>query len=98
MWRIILSVVLACLFVWFGFLGVWTQAERFPDSMAWVLLAPFAPGLGMAALANRLGMNDPDFGKYWLILYGVNLVVWTAVFYGLATVYVQRRERRQAES
>ena len=93
--RIIVSVVLAGLFVWFGFLGVWTQAERFPDSMARVLLAPFAPGLGTATLANRLGMNDSDFGKYWLLFYGVNIAFWAAIFYGLATVYARRRKRRR---
>lgn len=49
-------------------------------------------------MANRLGMNDPGFGKYWLIFYGVNLVVWSAIFYGAATVYVWRRQRLEKGS
>lgn len=93
--RIVVCVILAGIFVWFATAWTWTHVERFPDFMTWVILAPVAPGLGVAALAHRLGMNDPDSGKYWLILYGVNLVVWSAVFYGLATIYVRRRERRR---
>ena len=60
----------------------------------WITLAPFAPGLAVAALATWLGMDDPDYLKYWLLFYGANLLVWTVVFYGLATLYVRRRERR----
>jgi hypothetical protein len=93
--RILLSVVLAGLLASFGFYWFWTHAGRLPDPMEWVMLAPFAPGIGVAALANQLGMNDPDSGRAGALMFVGDTVFWTAVFYGLATVYVRRQTRRR---
>ena len=95
--RALFSVVSACLFVWSGFYLVWMVAERLPKPLVWAALAPFAPGLGVAASTTRLGLNDPSDLKWWLFFYGVNAAVWAVVFYALATLYVRRKERRRAE-
>lgn len=93
--RILLSVVLAGLFASFGFYWSWSHAGLLPDSMERVALAPFAPGIGVAALANHLGMNDPDSGRAGVLMFVGDTIFWSAVFYGLATVYIRRRERRR---
>ena len=83
--RVLFSLIAAGLFVWSGFYLVSMVAERLPKPLMWAALAPFAPGLGVAASTTHLGLNDPSDLKWWLFFYGVDAAVWVMVFYGLVT-------------
>lgn len=94
--RALLSVVLAALFGSLGFYWFWSHAALLPGPAQRVVLALFAPGLGVAALANQLGLNDPDSGRAGTLIFVGNAAFWAAVFYGLSAAYVRRKERRRA--
>ena len=66
------------------------------DPVEWLVMAPFAPGIGLAALAEKLGMlvEDRNYAKALAFMFVGDTIFWTAAFYGLATVYVRRRGRR----
>jgi len=85
--------VLAGLLAWLGFGWVWTHSEQLPMSLQRIVIAPFAPGYGLAVLADQLGMDDRNYMKSSALILVGNTVFWAVVFYGLATVYVRRKER-----
>ena len=93
--RILLCVVLAALFSSFGFYWFFSHGGLLPSSVEWVMMVPFAPGIGLAALADQLGMltEDRNYAKSSALMFVGDTIFWTAVFYGLATIYVRRRER-----
>ena len=94
--RLLLSVVLAGLFSSFGFYWAWSHAGLLPGSWEWVMAVPFLPGHGLAVLADQLGMltEDRNYAKSSALMFAGDTIFWAAVFYGLATLYVRRKERR----
>ncbi len=91
--RVIFCLVLAALFVWLVGAWAWTHAERLSGLIRLFVFALFAPGYLIASLANRIGIGSAGGGMFLLLFYTINTVFWAAIFYGLTSIYVWRRER-----
>lgn len=97
--RLLFSVATGVPFSLLGFGFAWAVSEKLPAWLQPVAVYAFSPGYFVGMLLEGfvdLGRSEVTEVLGWLLFYAINAAFWVAVFYGVATIYVRRRERRAA--